>query len=649
MLLIAKSQNPINLTSPDSLKLPKDYNQFIPKDLSDIIDANIVLKNGLNGFMRDHLLYINFDFAIFPINGSPYYMSDAYRRKAKNYDYESDFQALKKLFFQNKSFYESLYSVCMPLYQDAVGQMSTYEVERLMDVLKSGLRYIKDFNAEKEQADENRLDNFAGNKGKLNAFIYRRIINKELTLEECTYWLHKIYKDLSAAVKLTGRAEEDYVIDGATLTPGIYTAKKHEDVSEEFQVLEKTKDGYRFLLPENAVVLTDFMVLYNNMAISNLEVAYPGGKKELIFFSSDTAGTLTPDYVEIQKIGVYPTMSDNFIGISSDSDEDYCELLVYQFDNDIKKRKLQKVSFDKKLQKLNIANDFAAAFSDDGSAELLYYLNENGKIQLKRRSFADSVLSFSTSDDGHYAFALYAKKVTELFFVNDNKLIVNKLAKNVKPNYIVNWKNFIIASNVTPLKEGKGERITTYRIFSASGKLALKDIFSSVTPQDSMDFLVLGKGNKYALFDKNMKALTGFVYRGNINEFSKKINTLPNFNYNAHSLILSQYHLKKGKLVVEATVFDRKGAPLILPKWPFIKVVNFSFDQIDYYAVCDKISFEGEEVKQFGKFALFGPDGKQLTGFIYDNISSNYVEEGYFRATKKGQNLLLTLDGKELP
>jgi hypothetical protein len=437
------------------------------------------------------------------------------------------------------------------------------------------------------------------------------------------------------------------VIEGATLTPGIYTAKKHEDVSEEYQVLQKKKDGYRFFLPENTVVLTDFMMLYGNMAVDYLEVAYPGGKKELIFFSSDTAGRVSPDYVEIQSVGVYPMRGENFVAIRGE--ENYIEIFASLFDKELKKRRLKKIEIDKKLSDVNITATFAALFFEDGSSELLYLLNEGEKMELKRQALPDSLLMFSDSYNKGYGYALatYANKASEAFFMKDNKLVNFELDKKLKPLYLERWSDFLITTTPLPNKEGEDTKMQ-YQFYTLDGKLIFNDVFNSFETHDSVNFALLGKDSiDYAIFDKNLKQLSDFIYSGSIDEELKTINSRI-IIYNQDAIILSKYRYKKGKVVAsEFTLLDKNAKPLMKKKWPFIKIVSM-YDLGNYYAVCNKVDFNKDGIATFGKFALFDNNCKQLTEFIYDNIKTDQVPNKCFVVTKNGKTLKLSTTGKEM-
>lgn len=119
-------------------------------------------------------------------------------------------ESLKKLLLSSRILREAIYSWLMPVYKTAFSLMSVPEQETYLAHFRDAVSYVENFNLEeqREKAD----DGFVNEVGHLNAFIYRRIANEELSREECLEWLNRIIKDFESVRRANPTELDNYII-----------------------------------------------------------------------------------------------------------------------------------------------------------------------------------------------------------------------------------------------------------------------------------------------------------------------------------------------------------------------------------------------------------------------------------------------------
>jgi hypothetical protein len=194
------AQNLRYINQKDSVFKDLDLSGIIPLAIDTIFDAKVFLEQHYHYFGKFHFSEsrISFAHSLFGILGidKSFSSRDEYYYQNYNENKEQKFELLKLFFFKNKSFHEPAYLLIMPYYTKLFSEMTYQEQIAILDMIDNGRDYVENFNlkVEREYAEQNDI---AQSKGKMQAFIYRRISMYELTEKECLYWLNKIKKDLS--------------------------------------------------------------------------------------------------------------------------------------------------------------------------------------------------------------------------------------------------------------------------------------------------------------------------------------------------------------------------------------------------------------------------------------------------------------------
>jgi hypothetical protein len=197
------------MNQKDSVFKDLDLSGIIPLEIDTIFDAKAYLEWQLNSFSRSHVNdfgYISFAHSIFSIWGMKIGLESRGKKYREDNYFSNDFENFKTVFFKNKSKFKSLYKVLMPFYKQLFSEMTFQEQIAYLDVIKKGIEYSENFDLEREKKYV-RNNNIVQSKGKIQAFIYRRIANKEMSKKECLNWLIKIQKDLFLVAKKEDKNE----------------------------------------------------------------------------------------------------------------------------------------------------------------------------------------------------------------------------------------------------------------------------------------------------------------------------------------------------------------------------------------------------------------------------------------------------------
>lgn len=201
----------------ENQELPS-LSEKVPTSISKWINPDEYLKNGLKSFTSSTLRY-NYSSVRFAAIFMPFWHNTWEPRK--------EMQPVKEAFFKDKSFWEPLYQTAMPLYQERLKAMPTAAAEKIITELEKGLEYVQTFDLAKEKAYLDQLGDrtykFVRDKGKMNAFLYRRIASKEMSKAEVLKWMERIVKDLKSVMPKTQEEVDDYII-----FKGLFSGKENE-------------------------------------------------------------------------------------------------------------------------------------------------------------------------------------------------------------------------------------------------------------------------------------------------------------------------------------------------------------------------------------------------------------------------------------
>lgn len=171
------------------------------------------------------------------------------------YDYTQDSirrASLKRTLFGNKIIREALYTWLIPFYKAAFSIMSVPEQQAYLDMLADARNYAMVFDLEKEKATVESVENYASTRGFHNAFIYRRIVNKEIMRDEIISWIDRITADFKSVMRVDPNETDKYVLK-TELGYGYFTACDYKD-AEEYDprkfIIMKEREGQFTILPD---------------------------------------------------------------------------------------------------------------------------------------------------------------------------------------------------------------------------------------------------------------------------------------------------------------------------------------------------------------------------------------------------------------
>lgn len=154
-----------------------------------------ILREGLKRFLWEPLgdgPDFRWDYAVFLLgHGTPMgIMTDLFLKE------------VAPLIFRDPGLRKCLYDWAMPWYLKAFGKMPGDIQQAYYQQLLQARDYLAGFDLTAERADlEADEQGFASRKGRLNAFLFRRINNGQLTPDECRYWMDRILSDAAPLLK----------------------------------------------------------------------------------------------------------------------------------------------------------------------------------------------------------------------------------------------------------------------------------------------------------------------------------------------------------------------------------------------------------------------------------------------------------------
>lgn len=618
--------------------------KILPKELNDNFDADKYFDKIYENFVSFHIYNRNID-----INSGflpNYFSSCMLPQMPNNFDSEGyvnwkdsiesqkylklfeefqiskkqKFEKIKKIMLSDKNIYEVVYNFLIAFYKNGFSKMTNGETKDFLKTIDEAIDYTEKFDLEKEIADEQKMKSaFAYKKGKIKAFIYRRIRNKEFTKEECLSWLKRIYGDLkSAVIKKSGI--EDYIILEKIFN-NYYKGRIYDSLSnstffvkveKEFQFLDNNTKIIEYTFKKNAKNYSpdlQIKLISKSVSVTEFKNYIHGlGDSVLNFKSSKLIKEITPVYGN----------NDEFMNYF---------LLNYE-DNTIELLNINDgalTSFGTRLKtEIKIENGIYMIYFSDGSSDFLHITNESYLIN---KSFNSEIEKLSvTANPNEYLMQL---KSGETYLLRKNFSEFLKLASNYKYESITYWKSKIIFSQQNT--NGKNK----YGVLNSDGTLFQKPFFDDFNiPSSESDFILLGNGGFYA-YDSTFTKLHSIFFPIIVvfdPETFEESFFMDRFNSKDKTIILSSI----GKEEVSYDVLlDSKGKILIPDKWSQIERFEIEGFEHNLYKVKDK--------PNAGKWALFDYRGKQLSKFLYDNI---IFYQGMIIANIKGRNIFLDKNGR---
>jgi hypothetical protein len=142
------------------------------------------------------------------------------------------------LLFADPKQVKAIYKAGIAEFKTQFARMTAAERAAYLKAIDEAIVYSQQFDLAKENADlaqiEQRRGSFAREKGKINAFIYRRLAKNELTKADCIKWLKQARKDL-ASVKVAPKQgkESDYILQKFEYTDNLFEGYKFDNYKEK--------------------------------------------------------------------------------------------------------------------------------------------------------------------------------------------------------------------------------------------------------------------------------------------------------------------------------------------------------------------------------------------------------------------------------
>ncbi len=311
-----QAQNRVMILQPgdsigNKLKLPKDrdgmsyisdFQYNIPKPAT-IITSNIPLtcnwvdaaQESVNRFQSTHLSNGYVDLGRDFLDGGYAWYHDmdfdgAPWRKMEKKDSIMKSNLLKTL-CTNKIVQEAVYQWLLPAYLDAYSVMSVPEQKAYIKMFEDGIVFADSFNVEREERVVADAENYSNVVGSLNAFIYRRVTNKDLSRQDCVKWMKRIVADLKANEKQNPQAADELVLT-STIGYDYYSATDFINANgyeAEFRILKRKDEGYE-ILPIPLFKVGNYGVPESNFFTC---FSYENGYMRYLFYCDDTGWSFT--------------------------------------------------------------------------------------------------------------------------------------------------------------------------------------------------------------------------------------------------------------------------------------------------------------------------------------------------------------------
>jgi hypothetical protein len=631
------AQNPLYIQEMNENISDSGLKKILPKEINDFFNADLYASFAFDDFSKSHVVYKNVYFPKSFLNVDRIY--ECFQDKESEISYFENFDNLKKLFFSNKTFYETAYKLLMPVYKNAFSKMTNDETDDFLSNLEKALKYAENFDLKKEMADEERPDYyFVYEKGKFSAFIYRRIKNKELTKEECVYWLKKIYEDLKSA-RIIKTGSDDYILI-RKLADKYYKARKYYNRDS---VAYFTKDDKGFKIVDQNIKVSNYSFKNNYQPfivtkISNSDYrtdVYGLGDKPNDFISFTSKKEITELISVNNPAGAF--VNKMFL-IYADS-----SLELFDTKNNSKTNLGDKI-------KTNIIyeNGFYFINYSDKSSEIISFITGKDFV---RKSFQDEYKDFILFPEANEYLLKMVSGESYLLRANNIELI--RLPKGYDYQSFSYWKNYIIFSEKRTNKETKNESYA-YGVLTKEGKLLLEANYNDIVfPGDEAEIIFMseisGEPFLFGLYDANFKKLSPYnftdikIIKYDLESFEEIINDVVGPDKKDRSIILNAFkENKKGMLTKVNLMLDLKGKAIISEKWPIIERIEIETAQNNLYKVREKYDPENGIV---GKWAFFNHKGEQLTKFEFDIIGD--FTKGLIPAIKNGKFVFFDMNGKK--
>ncbi|MCH2042968.1 MAG: hypothetical protein MK212_02420 [Saprospiraceae bacterium] len=224
-----------------NIKLDTDLNTISNKKN---IDLNSLAISVLSKITKEHFNYVWWSGEL----DSKNYVQDLF---ADFYHYSTKSILLELL--NDKKTLKSLYKAVRPQLKTIFKSLSTGEQKIYLDMIEEAKLYIRNFDLTKEKEAAKEY-NFVWDRGRINAFIYRRIANKDMSAEDILYWLNRIERDIKSTQNKSNSLDQYYI----KKTIGDFSLATIFPKDSIWVLLRKKEDTYELIEHEGNPYLNVF-------------------------------------------------------------------------------------------------------------------------------------------------------------------------------------------------------------------------------------------------------------------------------------------------------------------------------------------------------------------------------------------------------
>lgn len=654
-------------------ELPK-ISSKVPSSVKEFVNPDKLFEESLRDFTSSMLKY-NYPTVRFAAIFVPFWQ--AYGETV------DDLGPLRAAFFKNRDFWEPVYQMTMPIYQKRLSNMPLIASEKIVGELEKGLEYAKSFDLKKEKAyldglgEKNYL--FKRQKGKMNAFIYRRIANKEMSKAEVIKWMERIIKDFKAVIP---KAKEE--LDNYIIFRGLYSSKdndyywgyeyqtKYDRENRKHMLFKKEGDNY---LPLSSLEdQFEYKWQSKNQPLA-LTLNKKNGTKGLYLFSKDEASGKT----RMQAFGEDKGIKDifEFSGLKALKlvAEDGSMDILYNLQKE--KADIYPIQFP-----VSIIEEFKELnryfiLSAKGGGLLLKSIGEKDELKfVLEEKLPEAVNSVARvlSTNPVDPFGTEPKRIQELFKLKSaDKTYLWQLDRDREQwtkitLEVDDFSEISILENGNYLITKKGKT----GILDKKGKIIFEPKYIRIIPVKD-NFVVVSDKEKAAFFDAKGKALTDFKFDAPLETFfdpeTFEESMQPKITVNEKSGMVTFYKQLDGLSEVPTyrlMIYNEKGEEVIPPKYDYIGEAYTDKQNITYYIVSKEVGEVNPELEQVppGKYGVINSLGKRVIPFKYtqmDFIATIFgydpetfeelfedVEPHFIANNKKGKTFYFNLEGKKI-
>ena len=240
--VFAQNSSLLDRTAPE---LSVDFNSLCNETIKAAGDMNIFFKEVLQNFRY-----------------SPVYASYNDNKAVFNTTHFDVplVDALAKNFFKDPKQVKAVYKAAFPIFLAQFKAMTPNEQKLQLKFIQEAIDYTSSFDLAKESADLERLSKagtrFDSEKGRIKAFVYRRLANNEMSQKDALYWLKKIQKGIKPHLSTAQTPEDEYVLTNINYADNHFVLGQIIG-ADSYAIFEKNGDNYKMMPLEDGFSCTN--------------------------------------------------------------------------------------------------------------------------------------------------------------------------------------------------------------------------------------------------------------------------------------------------------------------------------------------------------------------------------------------------------